>query len=326
MKSPSSQSSGVALITAMLVVALATVLATALISQLFMDTRRTENILSNEQAYLYALSAEKIATNLLFEDQQNSAYDSLDEIWAAQAPPFPVEGGQVMVSMEDLQGRFNLNNLSKVINNAGQQNAVQVFKRLLTQLQIPPTLSDAVVDWLDADLETTIPNGAEDDYYMSLTTPYRAANTLISSPSELRLIKGFNDKVSETETAYQRIIKFVSALPIVTDINVNTAPAEVLISASADIEAADAAKIIQYRGVSIVEPGTPYKTLDEFKNYMQDTLNKENFDTAGLNIKTQYFLLQSYAQIGQGHSRLYSILNRQDDGRITTISRSQEVW
>ena len=326
MKRPVSQSRGVALITAMLVVALATVLATALLSQLFMDTRRTENILNNEQAYLYAVSAEKIAGNLLLEDQKNSPYDSLDEIWAAQAPPFPVEGGQVLVSMEDLQGRFNLNNLSKSLNSAGQQNAIKTFKRLLTQLQIPPTLSDAVVDWLDADLETTIPNGAEDDYYMSLITPYRAANTLISSPSELRLIKGFNDKVSETETAYQRIIKFVSALPIVTDINVNTAPAEVLISASDSIEAADAASIIKYRGLSIIEPGTPYKTLDDFKKYMQDTLNKENFNTAGLSIKTQYFLLQSYAQIGRGHSRLFSILNRQDDGKLNTISRSQEVW
>ena len=326
MRRPLSQHNGVALITAMLVVALATVLATALVSQIFMDTRRTQNILNNDQAYLYAVSAEKIAGNLLLEDQKKSTYDSIDEIWAAQAPPFPVEGGQVLVSIEDLQGRFNLNNLSKSLNSAGQQNALQVFKRLLTQLQIPPTLSDAVVDWLDADLETRIPNGAEDDYYMSLAIPYRAANTLISSPSELRLIKGFNDKVSETETAYQRIIKFVCALPAVTDINVNTAPAEVLISANANIESADAAKIIAYRGLSVIEPGTPYKTLVDFKKYMQDTLNKKNVTTTGLAIKTQYFLLQSYAQIGRGHSRLFSILNRQDNGQINTISRSQEVW
>ncbi len=322
----SQTQSGVALITAMLVVALATVLATALVSQLFMDTRRTENIIHNEQAYLYAVSAEKIAGNLLIEDQQNSKYDSLDEIWAVQAPPFPVEGGQVTVSLEDLQGRFNLNNLSKNLNSAGYKDAVRRFQRLLSQLQIPPTLSDAVVDWLDTDLQTTVPNGAEDDYYMSQIPPYRAANTLIGSVSELRLIKGFNDKVSETETAYERINKFVCALPVVTPINVNTAPAEVLISASEDIESGDAEQIIKYRGLSLAEPGTPFETIDDFKKYMQTSLKKKKFDTTGMGVDSQYFLLQSLAQIGRGHSRLFSVINRQDKGLLTTISRSQGVW
>lgn len=325
MKASQTQS-GVALITAMLVVALATVLATALVSQLFMDTRRTENIIHNEQAYLYAVSAEKIAGNLLIEDQQNSKYDSLDEIWAVQAPPFPVEGGQVTVSLEDLQGRFNLNNLSKNLNSAGYKDAIRRFQRLLNQLQIPPTLSDAVVDWLDTDLQTTVPNGAEDDYYMSQIPPYRAANTLIGSVSELRLIKGFNDKVSETETAYERINKFVCALPVVTPINVNTAPAEVLISASEDIESGDAEQIIKYRGLSLAEPGTPFETIDDFKKYMQTSLKKKKFDTTGMGVDSQYFLLQSLAQIGRGHSRLFSVINRQDKGLLTTISRSQGVW
>lgn len=321
-----NQQSGVALITAMLVVALATVLATSLVSQVFMDTRRTQNILNNDQAYLYAVSAEKIAGNLLIEDQQKSKYDSVDEIWAVQAPPFPVDGGQVTVSIEDLQGRFNLNNLSKTINSAGYKQDISRFKQLLTAIEVPTTLVDAVVDWLDADLETTIPSGAEDDYYISLIPPYRAANTLMASVSELRLIKGFNDKVSETETAYDRIVKFVCALPVVTPININTAPMEVLISSSNDITASDTDSIIKYRGLSMLEPGTPFKTLNDFKKYMQDTLKKKKFSTAGMSIDTQYFLLQTYAQIGRGHSRLYSVINRKNKGQLTTISRSQEVW
>ena len=320
------QQSGVALITAMLVVALATVLATSLVSQVFMDTRRTQNIINNDQAYLYAVSAEKIAGNLLIEDQQKSRHDSVDEIWAAQAPPFPVDGGQVSVSIEDLQGRFNLNNLSKTLNSAAYKADLQRFKRLLTSLEIPTGLGDAVVDWLDADMETTIPMGAEDDFYISLIPPYRAANTQMNSVSELRLIKGFNEKVSEKETAYERISQFVCTLPVVTRININTAPKEMLISASKDITAADTDSIIKYRGLSIMEPGTPFTSLNDFKKYMQDTLKKKNFSTDGMSIDTNYFLLQTYAQIGRGHSRLYSIINRQDKGLLTTISRSQGVW
>ena len=39
--------------------------------------------------------------------------DDLGEIWAREATPFPLEeGGWLMGSLEDLQGRFNLNTLA----------------------------------------------------------------------------------------------------------------------------------------------------------------------------------------------------------------------
>jgi type II secretory pathway component PulK len=50
-------------------------------------------------------------------------------------------------------------------------------------------ISDAILDWLDAD-DTTRDNGAESDYYGSLTPPYAARNGPIQSIDELLLVRG----------------------------------------------------------------------------------------------------------------------------------------
>ena len=52
---------GVALVTALLVVSLATVAAAAMATRLHVDMRRTANLLHSEQAYAYAIAAESWA-------------------------------------------------------------------------------------------------------------------------------------------------------------------------------------------------------------------------------------------------------------------------
>ncbi|MCW8910028.1 MAG: type II secretion system minor pseudopilin GspK [Gammaproteobacteria bacterium] len=313
---------GVALITALMVVAIAVILASSLLEELHLERQRTYNIINNEQAYLYTLGAEIIAAKGLSFDREKSKFDSLNEIWAQPTPPYPVEGGHIAAVLEDLQGRFNLNNLSPALNNNYQQD-LDRFKRLLSTLELDPQLADAVVDWLDDDMVTTIPDGAEDDYYMSLLKPYRAANGLMASPRELRSVKGFNE-----ENIYETIEPFICTLPVVSSININTARAEMLQSVSTDITASDVQSIMAYRDgdPEKEDEGTSFEELDSFKNYMTTTLNKQNFTTDGMTIATEYFLLSSYAEIGRGKVQLYSILQRDEKGNSHIISRSQGAW
>ena len=93
-----------------------------------------------------------------------------------------------------MQGKFNLNNL---VNAEGQANApyVEQFTRLLQVLNIDASKAQAVVDWIDTDVNATLPDGAEDDYYTGLEVPYRTANRGISSISELQLVRGFSPSV-----------------------------------------------------------------------------------------------------------------------------------
>jgi len=102
---------GVALITALLVVALATIAAVAMTTRQQLDIHRTANIINGEQAYIYALGGESWIKQILLRD--NNKTDSIHDLWAMPMPPLAIPGGSVQGQVEDLQSRFNLNNLVK---------------------------------------------------------------------------------------------------------------------------------------------------------------------------------------------------------------------
>jgi len=65
--SPRRRDSGIAVITAMLVVAIATVLAVEIAWETTLDLRRTEGLLSREQAQQFGYGAEAYAAKLMEE-------------------------------------------------------------------------------------------------------------------------------------------------------------------------------------------------------------------------------------------------------------------
>ena len=212
---------GVALIIALVVVALATMLATRIGAEGARDQRRGATLLAQEQAFQVALGAEAWAIEILRADAESSKRDSLDEAWATPLPPIPIEGGTVEGRLEDLQGRFNLNNL---ITASGTKNSAMfaVFQRLLARLQLEPKWASLLVDWIDADTVADGIDGAEDGYYTGLAPPYRPPNRPITSTSELLALPGFGIE------RYRKLEPFVAALPVGTALNVCTAPGEVL--------------------------------------------------------------------------------------------------
>jgi general secretion pathway protein K len=212
---------GVALIIALVVVALATILATRIGAEGALDQRRGATLLAQEQAFQVALGAEAWAIEILRADAESSQRDSLDESWATPLPPIPIEGGTVEGRVEDLQGRFNLNNLIDA-NGVKNEPMFLVFQRLLVRLQLEPKWASLLVDWIDADTVADGMDGAEDGFYTGLSPPYRPPNRPITSTSELLALPGFGiDR-------YRAIQPFVAALPVGTPLNVCTAPGEVL--------------------------------------------------------------------------------------------------
>ena len=142
---------GVALITAVLMVALATMLAVDVGFRGFLDQRRAGTLFALDQGFQVALGAEAWAADFLKKDLQDSQTDHLGEVWARPLPPLPIDGGTVEGRLEDLQGRFNLNNL---VNTDGTTNeeAVKQFERILAMLEIEPAWAIAIADWIDQDL------------------------------------------------------------------------------------------------------------------------------------------------------------------------------
>ncbi|HZP66227.1 MAG TPA: type II secretion system minor pseudopilin GspK [Rudaea sp.] len=214
---------GVALLVALLVVALAAVLIAALLDRGELTAARTRNALRLSQAEAYAQGLEAYAAHVLERDlADGSGNDTAADIWAVPLPPTPVPGGEISATMGDLDGRFNLNNLSP----AYPQNAVWrgKFVRLLGALKLDPNLADAVREWMSND-----PAGATDAYYLAQPVPYRSSKNIFFHISELRLVKGVDGDV------YARLAPYVSALPPGTPINVNTASVPVLMTLYPDM-------------------------------------------------------------------------------------------
>ncbi len=303
--------SGVALITAMLVTAIVVVIAVSMATRQQLDIRRSANVLEGDQAYLFALGVESWALGILAQDRRDNTSDNLGEIWATVLPPLDVEGGKVAGRIEDMQGRYNLNNL---VGADGRPSAPDIarFQRLLRALQLDPALAQPLVDWIDPDSEKVSLDGAEDNDYLLRTPPYRAGNAPLSSVSELRLIKGF------AAEAVARLTPFVCALPVRTDINVNTAKAEVLMTLADNLSKADADGMVQDRGLK----GYP----DILKFLDSPMVKSRNIKQEGLKVESSYFLVDAAAQYGRGQARLFSLVSRTADGKTQVVMRGQGAY
>ncbi|MDE3011293.1 MAG: type II secretion system minor pseudopilin GspK [Pseudomonadota bacterium] len=213
---------GVALISALLIVALATVLAAAVGMRASLRLRDAGNAQALSQAVSTARAAIDFGRWALRQDQIQDArasapIDSLGENWAQSLPAFPVEGGSVSGGVQDAQGLINLNNLG--LGHGALD--LQLMQTLLARSNIDPALAGALADWVDADDQTSI-GGAEDVAYLGMTPARRAANQPLSDVDELLRVRGF------TPAMVARLRPFVTALPEHTPVNINTAPAAVI--------------------------------------------------------------------------------------------------
>jgi len=219
------QQQGIALITILVMVALATILAATIAKRQANTAENTAYLMRQNQSLLYAKSAEAFFSELLVDDANNAgAVDHLQENWAKPMPAFPVEDGFVSGTLQDESGKFNLNSL---VNDEGVPNpqAKLWFEKLLLRVGLPEKLSEAVIDWQDADDEISGTMGAENSYYQGLPQGYLAANSKFHNVEELKLVRGFEDQ------KYLQIVDYVSALPASdSKVNVNTAPAMLLAS------------------------------------------------------------------------------------------------
>lgn len=295
---------GVALITAMIILALATIVATDIAWDNALDVRRTTMLLYRDQGIQVALGAENWVASILRQDLEDSETDHLGEIWASDLPPLPIDGGDVFGVIEDLQGRFNINNLIDADGKVHEASLEQ-FQRLLNVLELDPRFAGIAADWLDPDPDAAFPDGAEDSIYTGMFPPYRAANQLLSSASELAAIEGM-DKIT-----FDTLAPHITALPGRTGINVNTATPFVLSSLDEKISPGDVESLVAEReggGFSDVENAFTSLVAPEVLNDLTETSN--------------YFQLKVVVRIDTVRVTLFSVLRRGPRGNVTTILRS----
>jgi general secretion pathway protein K len=262
---------GVALITVLLVVALVSVLASQAVWQQHLAVRRSTNVLMQQQAMFYHLGAETWVKQWLKTEipaQIKGVY---------RLPSTPITGGKIQAQLSVQEARYNLNNL---LLDDGQASVLDIayLQRLFKQLDLPSAWVMLLVDWLDAD-QTVLPDGAEDGHYLLAQPAYRTADQLLSSLSELWLI------LPMTLAHYQSLQTHVCVLPQRTKINLNLAPAALLLALDQQVTVYQADYLIRQRKQQ------PFSQLTEVSKAVQDFPREHLADFFGFD--RQFFSLST---------------------------------
>ena len=258
---------GIVIIVVLLIVTLMVTLLAFMVEKQQLLIRRVTNQNVAEQGFQYAEAVNAWGERLL-NDDANRESDFLTESWATFGQDleeeldvqdadgdgrrdsfFPglssgeeEEEERVVIdigfdgleySIEDLQAKFNLNNLS-ARNPQFLESQKRIFLNLMEQLEIGlddvgqrERLYGALLDWVDEnDLENVDGGGGtESGSYGAKKTPYYAADQKLSSVGELKFIEGFDSDI------ISKLKPFVTVLPVDnTKININTASVEVISS------------------------------------------------------------------------------------------------
>lgn len=314
---------GAVLVLAMLVLMLVAGLAVSMAAQFDTSTRYAANRLYGGQANANLSGAESLGLAVLARDSRISDLtDHLGEDWARQVPDFPVDGGWLRASLEDAQGRININGLAEKArsNTAAKGEASRFtpeqrrFIRLLQTFEEPAlsqqeaiAITEALVDWLDDDSDVMGFGGAEAEYYLHLDQPYRPANTRMVDISELRLVRYIGAEL------YEQLKAFVVALPDDATLNINSASAQVLQTINRQSELLPSDRYAAERLAQWRDEGRAFESLDAFLRSEQvSTMNteKDGVVMQGLGVRSDYFLLTSASDIGGRYRARSSLIKR----------------
>lgn len=356
--SPHKGQQGSALVVVLLIFALAFSLAVDVIYRQHHVQTRTANLLDWDYRYQYAVAAETLAIQGLIDDlqddQENNELvdDCKKESWSGPFA-FPYEDAMIAASVQDLQGRFNLNSLVADSNGAFVRDAEAVIRleRLLASV-LPPAyasrasqLANEMADWVDSDTLVNGADGAEDTEYRLRRTP----NQPIAHESDMRALRSFDAELAaaiEEESAKAAaksaallsqgaqgaaqtsaaggsstaFWQFFTALPFTARINVNTAPEKVLEAYFADVGAQAAAKtVVAQRQTDPYVSVSDVLSLPEFSKV--DATQQTNL-AALLSVGTEYFQVGIDVSTDSGMSRLVTRIKRPDSGETKVFARA----
>jgi general secretion pathway protein K len=322
---------GIALLVAILLVALATIIAASIAYENGMTARRGAATFALDESVLIAEAAETLAAYGLrevFRSDQSHIY--IGQGWDKPVGPIEVVPEVMLTaSLEDMQGRFNLNNLVTT-DGAPDPQAFAAFQQLLASLGIEPKWAGYVVDWIDQDIVPSNPDGAEDSVYLGQAPPYRTPNMYITSATELLALPGFGHE------RFQKLEPFVTALPYGTPLNVCTAPGAVLDAfipgrQEFGLDPEGLAKNRQAAGTcfprlsdyqaAAQSGGTPPPT-NANRNTGGNPLQGQNGGGVQFAEHSNYFKLTSFVTIGTTEFNLYSLLYQDNTGQVRPLLRS----
>lgn len=301
---------GMAVVVALLLVALAASTAALMLFQHDLWARQVEGLAARAQADAAARAGIDAVHRTLAEGANVATVvspDRIREVAEAATRALSVGGITLEVAYADPQARFNLNNL--VRGDRASEADVRVFQRLLELVKLTPDLAFAIVDAIDGDSETSLPGGAEDLDYLAMDPPRRAANRAILDAAQIVRLKGFSPD------ATARLMPLITALPGATSVNVNSVPAEAFTFIVNGLDESAARKLAAARDE------TPFRDLGAFRAQLPEGATPA--PGLALSVTSRYLTLVSRARIGRTQVAYEALIGLPGAAQTGVIWRKQ---
>ena len=305
----SRQQRGAAVLMALFVATLATLIVTGLFWSQFVLLRTIENQQLVSQSRLLLRGALDWARAILREDALRSNYDALTEPWAqplaetrldqlgetsALASQATMAGG-----IEDAQARMNLRNLVQPDGKIAQRDLL-ALRRLAQLLGVPEQTADLIALRVQTSL-APLPAGDDRSAPIRATDPGAPPIALLL-PQDLAGIAGIDP------AAAAKLEPYIVILDERTSINVNTAAAETIAARISDLSLADARALVADR-----------ERVGYFKDFgdLQNRLNRfgrggstESVTPQDINTTSRYFFVRGQVKLDRANTRMEALVKR----------------
>ncbi|WP_225869744.1 type II secretion system minor pseudopilin GspK [Glaciimonas sp. PCH181] len=302
-----SRQHGVAIVTALLLTALAVTLVSSLFWQQQVQVRSIENQRLQLQKDWILRGALDWAATILRVSASGSNVDYLGQSWSlplaetrldsyvdgAQASGGSANDNEVILSgrIVDAQSRYNLTNLSS--NGAVNPIELATFKRLLINLHLSPDLGDTVAAAVAATQVSKAPQNQAASTDTNVALPLLHTEDLLALPGiSPAILRSLQD--------------FVVVLPIMTPINLNTTSAAVLNASFEGLSPSDAASLIASRTAAYFRDGADFSTRLPGNTAISATSNPEP-----VGFSSSFFLVYGNVRMGRATSDTVSLIKRE---------------
>ena len=284
---------------------LLTTLAITIVASLFwqqqVQVRSIENQRLQLQKQWILRGALDWAGLILREDAKHSDTDTLDEPWAVPLAETRldqyVENGRADAdtadvtlsgSISDAQARYNLTNLC----TNGTINPIEVaaFERMLNNAHLDPALAQATAVEMAAAQKNPAANAANPDN-QSGPLPMN-----LTQVDDLLAVPGFSPEILD------KLKNFVIFLPVATPVNVNTAPAEVLVARIDGLSLSNAALLVTSRNTA------SFRDIADFAQRLPGPSLDVSASVASAT--TNYFLVNGKVRMNRAELEVQALIER----------------
>jgi general secretion pathway protein K len=306
---------GIAIVTVLLVVALAATLAASVLWRQQVATRDVENQrLATQTMWIEraavewaraTLRAQSATSNVTFFGQPWSAPVAdvqLSDLLPSDALAVNAELSRAWISgsVEDAQARFNLMNLvsraapGKPWQSSGE--GVLAYRRLLGQLSLDPALAQATADYMLRSLRDANGPGG---WPLQLV-----------SVDDLARIPGYDAHVLEA------IAPFVTILPDLTVVNANTAAEPVLVAAIPTLSPSQAKRLVDRRATAY------FVSTGDIAEYLLPAQggNPTLPDGSAVGVNSGYFIVHCRVHSARINTRIDTLIARYGSGNFAWTS------